>query len=1444
MQCYTELTPPTAVSHSLSLPFVSAQSNNLVVAKTSLLQIFSTTTVSIQIEDASEEARLGKQNGKNDRRGNDDDGLEASFLGVDSTLRMPSRSSKTKLVLVAEYTISGTITSLARVSLPSTKSGGDALLVGLKDAKISLVEWDPSRPGITTTSIHYYEQNDYNGSPWTMSTSESVNYLTADPGNRCAALKFGARNLAILPFNQGDEDVNMDDWDEELDGPRPELQATTKLTNGDSKKVETPYGPSYILRLPKLDPNMCYPIHLAFLHEYREPTFGILSSNRLPAASLLHERKDPLFYMVFTLDVHQRAVTTILSIDKLPFDLDRVVPVPAPVGGAILVGGNQLIHIDQAGKANGVAVNPFAKLSTNFTLKTQADLDLRLEACQIEQLSKHNGDMLIILHTGELAILSFEMDGRSVSAISIRRVAKESGGNLLQSGASCVTRVSSNAVFVGSDGADAVVLGWNRKSGQNSRRKRIEDIDGVDESLLDDEDEDDEDLDDELYGGAPALSKSISNPAESSNSKSGDYVFQIHDSLINIAPIIDSVLGSSSSYMEDEQKGRCEDVRSDLQLVLATGKDSGGSIAIIHKNIQPKVMGKFEFAEARGLWTTSVKRPQVKGLPVSKEKTATSGDYALEAQYDRLMIVSKTLDDSEESSVYILTDTGFEELTTPEYEKEGATIEVGNLGNGMRLIQVVKTQVRAYDGDLGLAQILEMEDENTGAEPNIISASFADPYILLVRDDSSIFVVVCDNSYDLEELERVDDVLLSTKWLTGCLYTDTTGAFANIQSDKGQKDGENIMMFLLSAGGALYIYALPDLSKALYVAEGLCFVPPVLSADYAARRSAARETLIEIIVADLGDSVSKSPYLILRPSSDDLTIYEPFRVTSDSTPNTLSSSLHFLKIHNPHLAKNTEEAAADETAGGEDEMRNKPMRAIGNIGGYSTVFLPGGSPAFILKSAKSIPKVISLQGVGVRGLSSFHTSGCDRGFIYADNKGITRVAQLPDNTNLTELGVAVQKVSLNEEIHALAYHPLMSCYVVGTSTRTEFELPKDDDHRREMKNEDVPFKPTMEQGFLKLINPINWSVIDTIEMDPCEIIMCVKSLNLEISENTNERKQLITVGTAISKGEDLAIKGRLYVYDVVSVVPQPGRPETNKRLKLIAREDIPRGAITGVSEIGTQGFMLVAQGQKCMVRGLKEDGTLLPVAFMDMNCFVTAVKELPGTGLCVLSDAIKGVWFVGYTEEPYKMLLFGKSSTKMEVMTADLLPDGNELYIIAADADCNLHVMQFDPEHPKSLQGHLLLHRTTFSLGGHLATGMTLLPRTTSTSILLDTEENADTAAEATIPAHQLLITTTTGSISLLSPLSESQYRRLSTLTTHLTNVLWHACGLNPRAHRIDRNAPESMVGGRAVVDGTILGRWMELGSQRRAEVAGRVGVDVEEVRDDLASLVGGLGYL
>lgn len=709
MQCYTELTPPTAVTHSLTLPFLSADSNNLVVAKTSLLQIFSLKTISFEVEGTAEEnGQSTKQNDLSDPRINDDAGLESSFLGVDSALRRSERGRKVKLSLVAEYTLSGTITSLVKVKIASSKSGGEALLIGFRDAKLSLIEWDPERPGISTVSIHYYEQDELQGSPWTASLSDCVNYLAVDPGSRCAALKFGARNLAILPFKQGDgdEDVAMDDWDEELDGPRPADKAVSKSANGEVSKAETPYGTSFVLRMSSLDPTIIFPIHLAFLHEYREPTFGILSSALLPSASLLQERKDTLTYMVFTLDLHQKASTTILSVTGLPYDLFKVIPLPPPVGGALLVGGNEIIHIDQAGKANGIGVNMFAKQCTSFNLVDLSHLGMRLEGCTIEQLSIENGEMLLILHSGSLAILSFRMDGRSVSGLNIREIPNEAGSSLLTTGPSCASPVGPNTLFLGSENADSVVLGWNRRSGPLSRRKSKLDLpDGADEAFLDgmEEDDDDDDADDDLYGDGPTATPAATSSqtaSDSANSKLGDYIFGIHDSLINIAPIIDMTLGKSGAYSSDEEKISHQGVTSDLELVAATGRDKAGSLAVIHKNIQPNVIGRFEFPEARGIWTMSVKKPAPKGLQVDKEKSVTNGDYGTSAQEDSLMIVSKASADSAEiSDVYALTAAGFEALTGTEFEPAaGSTIEAGTLGNGMRVIQILKSEVRSYDG--------------------------------------------------------------------------------------------------------------------------------------------------------------------------------------------------------------------------------------------------------------------------------------------------------------------------------------------------------------------------------------------------------------------------------------------------------------------------------------------------------------------------------------------------------------------------------------------------------------------------------------------------------------------------------------------------------------------------------------------------------------------------
>lgn len=93
-----------------------------------------------------------------------------------------------------------------------------------------------------------------------------------------------------------------------------------------------------------------------------------------------------------------------------------------------------------------------------------------------------------------------------------------------------------------------------------------------------------------------------------------------------------------------------------------------------------------------------------------------------------------------------------------------------------------------------------MVDEDTGAEPKILSASMTDKYLLVIRDDASAFVAEMNKDFELEEIEREDETLTSTKWATGCLYHDTTGAFSETDST-----ADNILMFLLSEAGQFHV---------------------------------------------------------------------------------------------------------------------------------------------------------------------------------------------------------------------------------------------------------------------------------------------------------------------------------------------------------------------------------------------------------------------------------------------------------------------------------------------------------------------------------------------------------------------------------------------------------------------------------------------------------------
>lgn len=657
MQCYTELLPPTGVTHALTIPFLSATANNLVVVRTSLLQIYSLLKT------------IRPEGG----------------INSDGSTR-PDQSETTKMVLEKECPLSGTVTDLSRIKILNSKSGGEAILLAFRNAKLSLIEWDSERHNISTISIHYYERDDMTRSPWVPDLGSCGSSLSVDPSSSCAVFNFGIRNLAILPFHQPGDDLVMDDYGSGDEGK--DHAADADKTKNDMT-YQTPYASSFVLPVAALDPSLLHPISFAFLYEYREPTFGILYSQVSTSSALLHERKDAVFYTVFTLDLEQRASTTLLSVSRLPSDLFKVVALPPPVGGALLIGSNELVHVDQAGKTNAVGVNEFSRQVSAFSMADQSDLALRLEGCVVERLSGNDSNLLLVLSNGDFVLVNFRLDGRSVSGISVQPLPATAGGSIMKSPPSCSVFLGDGRLFIGSEDADSLLVGCsNPVSGTKRPRSQLKrDVDDFD-GLSDEDQSEDDAYEDDLY--STALEVSASRRGSTEMSPFGPYSFRIDDRLPNAGPLRDVVLGRSFSNVASKDH-HVEDVSAELELVATQGSDRNGGLVVMKRAIDPHVIRSMEVDSADGVWAVSVAHGRT-ALTNATDKTDKK-------ELRHYAIIPKTKDsEKEESEVFVVDGSDLKPFRAPEFNPNGDfTIDVGVLAETTRVVQVLRNEVRSYD---------------------------------------------------------------------------------------------------------------------------------------------------------------------------------------------------------------------------------------------------------------------------------------------------------------------------------------------------------------------------------------------------------------------------------------------------------------------------------------------------------------------------------------------------------------------------------------------------------------------------------------------------------------------------------------------------------------------------------------------------------------------------
>jgi cleavage and polyadenylation specificity factor subunit 1 len=164
--------------------------------------------------------------------------------------------------------------------------------------------------------------------------------------------------------------------------------------------------------------------------------------------------------LAVSLNVKDRVHAVVWNVSGLPMTINQCISLPAPVGGACLIGNNEIIYLNQAVPPCGLALNSDADEFTRFPFATETkSLRLTLDGCAVEVLSE--GEILIATRNAELYLLTLNVDiSNSVKQMRIQKVFEATIPYTL-------TACYPGYVFLGSKLGDSVLLSYTRDIAQH-----------------------------------------------------------------------------------------------------------------------------------------------------------------------------------------------------------------------------------------------------------------------------------------------------------------------------------------------------------------------------------------------------------------------------------------------------------------------------------------------------------------------------------------------------------------------------------------------------------------------------------------------------------------------------------------------------------------------------------------------------------------------------------------------------------------------------------------------------------------------------------------------------------------------------------------------------------------------------------------------------------------
>ena len=695
-----------------------------------------------------------------------------------------------RLRLQGEWSFFGTIVSMQVLPadvLGRKGSALDAVLLTFEDAQMSVVAFDPASEALETVQIIDAGAlaNADSSSAWRVRLDGPQGETRIDPQHRIAAVALRGDRMVFAPLLSARDARRAPSVGDVGDEEEPLLGEPFPISLHDNLGVRGTVKDWRFLAGCR-DPTLAFLVELAptwagSVTAAGEPPLPPPAPMGAPpppqqppscvlVAFALTARGDP------SRGMHPQ-FERVWQMDRLPADAFALRPVPAPLGGVVVLSDNALIYAKH-GQCCALRANGFSRITLDARVAPRtARLHPRRDYFLRGAVSTFlRPDLfLLCLQSGEVfgvvlrslatagmttaRALAPHLPDSALGGLGVGQISELESCLLSHSvvattacvlprrAAAAAAAASSGAsvahVFLGSRRGRSVVVRYEAAAAgaeagaPAGKRAKLAHGGAAPAAAGAEEEEDD---DDDIYGssggGAAAAASAAAASVAASSAAALPPRLVVDDALAQLGGVAHAAAGHRPGALPADGStvglGREE-------LVCCTGEGASGSISVVHQGLFAEQVAEFPLAGATDAWT--VTHGGGGGEEEEGGDAATRESFLLLTTPERTVVLDSTFGGQ-------LDELSAE--TSPFY-MAGATLDIGRLVGGRCAAQIYGDGVRLIDLAAGACVCEMLLDDaldagGIGAAPGvaIVAASVVDPHVLLLLSDGAVRVLKVD----------------------------------------------------------------------------------------------------------------------------------------------------------------------------------------------------------------------------------------------------------------------------------------------------------------------------------------------------------------------------------------------------------------------------------------------------------------------------------------------------------------------------------------------------------------------------------------------------------------------------------------------------------------------------------------------------------------------------